>query len=70
MSSNPDNSHVDNHTTRKVSSTGYDNHAFDTPRNRKISAISDHAEIGPVRKKSILHHSQPTDYNNHMPSKL
>lgn len=63
MSANPENGHVmDNHTTRKVS-IGYDNHGFDAPRNRKISAISDHAEIGPVRKKSILHNSHPPDYN-------
>lgn len=33
---------------------GHDNPAFESP-SRKISACSDHADIGPVRKKSILH---------------
>lgn len=38
---------------------GYDNHAFESPaRSRKTSGqTADHAEIGPVRKKSILHHA-------------
>lgn len=36
---------------------GHDNPAFESPRSRKVSAASEHAEIGPVRKKSILHHA-------------
>ncbi|XP_066138687.1 sodium/hydrogen exchanger 9B2-like isoform X1 [Euwallacea fornicatus] len=51
-----------NHQVRRVSivdnlhDRGYDNHAFDSPaRNRKPSGQTDHAEVGPVRKKSILH---------------
>lgn len=60
MSTNPD------HSSRKVSivsgQNGYDNHAFETARNRKISAASEHADMGPVRKKSILHNAQPPDY--------
>ncbi|KAF5286799.1 hypothetical protein FQR65_LT02217 [Abscondita terminalis] len=44
---------------RKVSSDcGHDNPAYESPRSRKVSTTSDHAEIGPVRKKSILHNSQ------------
>ncbi|CAG9771290.1 unnamed protein product [Ceutorhynchus assimilis] len=53
---------TNNHNTRKVSiidhhfhERGHDNHAFESPaRSRKVSS-SDHADIGPVRKKSILH---------------
>ncbi|XP_050307245.1 sodium/hydrogen exchanger 9B2-like [Anthonomus grandis grandis] len=56
-------SHPENNHTRKVSiienhfhDKGRDNHAFDSPaKTRKISAQSELAEIGPVRKKSILH---------------
>ncbi|GLV42490.1 Na[+]/H[+] hydrogen antiporter 1 [Carabus blaptoides fortunei] len=33
---------------------GHDNPAFESPR-RRISLNSDHTEMGPVRKKSILH---------------
>lgn len=40
---------------------GHDNPAFDSPRSRKVSAASEHAEMGPVRKKSILHHSHAAD---------
>lgn len=37
---------------------GHDNLAFESPnRSRKVSANSDHAEFGPVRKKSILHNA-------------
>lgn len=36
---------------------GYDNPAFEQSRSRKVSQTSEHAEIGPVRKKSILHNS-------------
>lgn len=36
---------------------GHDNPAFDSPRSRKVSAASEHAEMGPVRKKSILHNA-------------
>lgn len=41
---------------------GHDNPAFDSPRSRKVSATSDYAEIGPVRKKSILHHAHNLDH--------
>lgn len=40
---------------------GHDNPAFDSPRSRKVSAASDHAEMGPVRKKSILHHAHASE---------
>lgn len=43
---------------------GHDNPAFDSPRSRKVSAASDHAEMGPVRKKSILHHSHGAENNS------
>lgn len=33
---------------------GHDNPAFESPR-RRISLNSEHTEMGPVRKKSILH---------------
>lgn len=36
---------------------GHDNMAFESPRSRKVSSNSEHAEIGPVRKKSILHNA-------------
>lgn len=56
---------VESHGSRRVSiangQNGYDNHAYDTTRNRTISTSSEHAEIGPVRKKSILHHTQISD---------
>lgn len=42
---------------------GHDNPAFESPRSRKVSAASDHAEMGPVRKKSILHNAHATDIN-------
>lgn len=50
---------------------GHDNPAFES-RSRKVSAASDHAEIGPVRKKSILHNAQAyTNYiENSPPSEL
>lgn len=58
----------DKTNTRKVSivngHNGYDHHAFETARNRKISA-AEHAEVGPVRKKSILHNSHLTE-NQHV----
>lgn len=34
---------------------GHDNPIFDTEKSRKISTVSAHIEIGPVRKKSVLH---------------
>ncbi|XP_015835932.1 sodium/hydrogen exchanger 9B2 isoform X2 [Tribolium castaneum] len=40
---------------------GHDNLAFESPRSRKVSANSEHAEIGPVRKKSILHNAHPVE---------
>ncbi|KAJ3654391.1 hypothetical protein Zmor_013581 [Zophobas morio] len=40
---------------------GHDNYGFESPRSRKVSANSDHAEIGPVRKKSILHNAHPVE---------
>nr|XP_022919164.1 sodium/hydrogen exchanger 9B2-like isoform X2 [Onthophagus taurus] len=46
-----------NSPSRKVSRTGVDNLGFEHPRSRKVSATSNHEEIGPVRKKSILHNS-------------
>lgn len=63
-------SHTDHPTGRKVSivdgphchDRGHDNPAFESPRSRKVSANSDHAEIGPVRKKSILH--KTSDFEN------
>lgn len=72
ISSNPSPvSHPDSrHNGRKVSivdgphlhDRGHDNPAFESPRSRKVSANSDHVEIGPVRKKSILHKSN--DFEN------
>lgn len=59
-------SHAD--PRRKISSIsdhGHDNPAFDSPRSRKVSATSDHAGIGPVRKKSILHNAQASEANHH-----
>lgn len=48
--------------SRKVSIitdlNAYDNPSFEQPRSRKVSSNSEHAEVGPVRKKSILHNSQ------------
>lgn len=38
-------------------SGGYDNPAFESPRSRKVSSNSEHTEMGPVRKKSILHNA-------------
>lgn len=40
---------------------GHDNPAFDSPRSRKVSATSEHAETGPVRKKSILHNAHAAE---------
>lgn len=34
---------------------GHDNPIFDTAKSRKISTASTHIEIGPVRKKSVMH---------------
>ncbi|KAJ8915606.1 hypothetical protein NQ315_003390 [Exocentrus adspersus] len=63
-----------NHVYRKVSivegphgphDRGYDNLAFESPaRSRKVSANSDHAEMGPVRKKSILHKAGDFEYGS------
>nr|CAI5842090.1 unnamed protein product [Callosobruchus analis] len=55
----PDPSHGDPSRSRRVSIAdghggGHDNLGFDPP-SRKISVNSDHTEVGPVRKKSILH---------------
>lgn len=36
---------------------GHDNLAFEPNPRRKISQASDHSEVGPVRRKSILHNS-------------
>ncbi|KAJ8928452.1 hypothetical protein NQ314_018994 [Rhamnusium bicolor] len=60
-------SHLEPHQpSRKVSIAdgllGHDNLAFESPRSRKVSANSEHAEMGPVRKKSILHKS--SDFEN------
>uniref|UniRef100_A0AAR5QJN9 Cation/H+ exchanger transmembrane domain-containing protein n=3 Tax=Dendroctonus ponderosae TaxID=77166 RepID=A0AAR5QJN9_DENPD len=66
VSSNPSptsNLEPNHNNNRKVSildhyihDRGYENHAFESPtRSRKVSTQSEHAEIGPVRKKSILH---------------
>lgn len=72
MSTNPDRSSylkppsADGPNSRRVSivngQNGYDNIAFETARNRKISAASEHVEVGPVRKKSILHNAHAPDY--------
>ncbi|XP_017786127.1 PREDICTED: mitochondrial sodium/hydrogen exchanger 9B2 isoform X2 [Nicrophorus vespilloides] len=48
---------------------GHDNLGFESPRSRKVSSASEHAEMGPVRKKSILHNahafeSQGNNLNN------
>lgn len=47
-----------------VEGHGHDNPAFDSPRSRKVSAASEHAEIGPVRKKSILHNAHAGENNS------
>lgn len=36
---------------------GHDNLAFEQNPRRKISSQSEHSEVGPVRRKSILHNS-------------
>lgn len=36
---------------------GYDNPSYESTRSRKLSSTSSHSEVGPVRKKSILHNS-------------
>lgn len=56
VSSNP----TPTSSSRKVSiitDQGHDNPLFES-RSRKVSANSEHADIGPVRKKSILHNAQ------------
>lgn len=54
--------------TRKASNFsdyGHDNPTFESPaRSRKVSTNSEHAEIGPVRKKSILHLAQNSTVEN------
>ncbi|CAG9859258.1 unnamed protein product [Phyllotreta striolata] len=45
---------MDYNPDAKVTHHAHDNPVFESP-SRKISATSDHADIGPVRKKSILH---------------
>lgn len=68
QSSPPTSADMSNHSYLTVPQTGpggnlttnttaYDNHGFEPPR-RRISVTNDHAEIGPVRKKSILHHNE------------
>lgn len=49
-----------NETFRKISShsTGYDNLGYESPR-RRVS-LQEHAEMGPTRKKSILHNAGET----------
>ncbi|GAB0098544.1 sodium/hydrogen exchanger 9B2 [Sergentomyia squamirostris] len=42
-------------------SHGFDNMAFEQNPKRKISQTSDHSEIGPVHRKSILHNTNPLD---------
>ncbi|KAG5868114.1 hypothetical protein JTB14_002906 [Gonioctena quinquepunctata] len=53
--------------SRKVSIVdgphGHENPCFEPP-SRKISSTSDHAEIGPVRKKSILHKTTDIESNS------
>ncbi|CAH1368933.1 unnamed protein product [Tenebrio molitor] len=50
-------SHLEVPHNRRVSIVeglhGHDNLAFESPRSRKVSANSDHAEFGPVRKKAF-----------------
>ncbi|KAF5289025.1 hypothetical protein FQA39_LY03904 [Lamprigera yunnana] len=54
-----------NRKASSLSDCGHDNPVFESPRSRKVSSTSDHAEIGPVRKKSILHITQ--NYNVDLP---
>ncbi|XP_030752420.1 sodium/hydrogen exchanger 9B2 isoform X2 [Sitophilus oryzae] len=73
MATEPDTDHTSHNpnphsdstpSARKVSivERGYENHAFESPaRSRKVSAASEHAEVGPVRKKSILHYHHVTN---------
>lgn len=49
---------------------GQDNHGFDFPHGKKVSGTSDHAEHGPTRKKSILHHPMAEGMNHHDIGKL
>lgn len=47
---------------RRISDTGgYDNYGFESPR-RRVS-MQEHVEVGPVRKKSILHNAQNSQTN-------
>lgn len=50
---------LENPQSRKsssVTSHGHENLGFEhAPLRRKISTVSDHAKVGPVRKKSALH---------------
>lgn len=61
MSGHVDNavSVIENQKSRKFGVIenihGYDNLIFDTSKSRKISTASTHIEVGPVRKKSVLH---------------
>lgn len=70
VSSDPSpTSHLEpSYNSRRVSIVdslhGHDNLGFESPRSRKTSANSDHAQIGPVRKKSILHHSAQHAFEN------
>ncbi|XP_019875363.2 sodium/hydrogen exchanger 9B2 isoform X2 [Aethina tumida] len=69
VSSNPSpGAHLDSPHHRKVSIVesvhGHDNPAFESPRSRKVSSTSDHAEMGPVRKKSILHNANVNHDSN------
>ncbi|CAG9814942.1 unnamed protein product [Phaedon cochleariae] len=57
----PDLSRVNSRVS--VATGGHDNPGFESP-SRKVSSSSEHAEIGPVRKKSILHKS--SEYFDHM----
>lgn len=42
----------------------YDNPSFESPRSRKVSGTSEYVEIGPVRKKSILHNAHAVAQEN------
>lgn len=55
-------------TSRKVSinsDKGLDNPGFEPNPRRKISANSEHSEIGPVRRKSILINSHVHPQQQH-----
>ncbi|XP_018579862.1 sodium/hydrogen exchanger 9B2 [Anoplophora glabripennis] len=61
MSGNLDNadSVTENKKSRKFGMMeglhGHDNLIFDTSKTRKVSTASTHIEVGPVRKKSVMH---------------